>query len=344
MPLNLHGRPSVWYVDGDAECGQAVRYGLLDHAKVTTFADPSSALDELQKTVHPEVVIADLAVSNRNGLEFLRAVVKINPDIAAIAVTDLPDSDELVVRARHDSPLCWRVTSKENFFVGQNMASVVAEAAAEHGRRHLRRLRDEHGLEIQKRLSDEGATNLELGAFSRLEAVLVKHLLSHLDMRQADKFILLWAADLYDLGWRAFPDNPDRAREAAVRIFSGLAGMEKVLEAARDWREHFDGSGPQGKRAQDIPLFARIISVADFVCQAIAERRSPAGIMARVRNHSGTWFDPQVTAVFLQMQVAEEFLQMIEREQQAQKGGARERSAVVNAPPDGEPDPEDSEP
>ncbi|MBI4135496.1 hypothetical protein HY477_02065 [Candidatus Uhrbacteria bacterium] len=337
MALNIHGRPAVWYVDGDSECREAVVFGLLDYAEVTTFADPSSALDALQKTAHPEAVIADLAVSNRNGLEFLRAVVKINSDIAAIAVTDLPDSDELVVRARHDSPFCRRVTSKENFFVGQNMASVAAGAAAEHGRKRLQRLRGEHESEIQKRLYGEGATDLKLSALSRPEAVVVAHLLPYLDLPQKDKFLLLWAADCYDIGWRVASGDSHRAREAAVRIFSGLAGMEKVLEAARDWREHFDGSGPQGKRAQDIPLFARIIAVADFVCEAIAERRLLAGIMARVRNYSGTWFDPEVVEVFLQMQVAEDFLKMVKHERQAQKGGERERSAAANAPPDSEP-------
>ncbi|MBI5886224.1 MAG: hypothetical protein HZB85_06545 [Deltaproteobacteria bacterium] len=69
--------------------------------------------------------------------------------------------------------------------------------------------------------------------------------------------------------------------------------------------EFFDGSGyPEGIKGEDIPLMARILTVADTVDAMSADRpyrkgRPMEAIVAELKRCSGTQFDPVMVEAFL---------------------------------------------
>ena len=84
----------------------------------------------------------------------------------------------------------------------------------------------------------------------------------------------------------------------------------EVAEAILYHHERFDGAGyPHGLAGSEIPLMARIVSVADAF-DAITSTRSyqpalPTEYAIReIRIHSGTQFDPEVVEAFLTVEAS----------------------------------------
>jgi putative two-component system response regulator len=75
----------------------------------------------------------------------------------------------------------------------------------------------------------------------------------------------------------------------------------------RHHHERYDGAGyPDGLAGEDIPLAARVFSVADSFDAMTSDRpyRGSIGIeraLAEIRGGAGTQWDPEVVRVFVQM-------------------------------------------
>ncbi|HEX4992389.1 MAG TPA: HD domain-containing phosphohydrolase, partial [Rubrobacteraceae bacterium] len=89
-----------------------------------------------------------------------------------------------------------------------------------------------------------------------------------------------------------------------------LAPVEKLAQAipaVRHHHERFDGRGyPDGLRGEQIPLTARVVSVADAFDSMIRDRPYGYGIsrqaaLEEVERNSGTQFDPRVVKVLLEV-------------------------------------------
>lgn len=85
-------------------------------------------------------------------------------------------------------------------------------------------------------------------------------------------------------------------------------GLEAAAAIVRHHHERWDGSGyPDRLRGEAIPLPARILAVADAF-EAFSHDRpyrpgyGPDGALDEVRRRAGTLLDPQVVAVFCQVQ------------------------------------------
>jgi HD-GYP domain-containing protein (c-di-GMP phosphodiesterase class II) len=87
-----------------------------------------------------------------------------------------------------------------------------------------------------------------------------------------------------------------------LRFFSPL-----VREVVGSHHEHWDGRGyPRKLRGQNIPLAARIFTVADAFDAMTSDRPyrkalRPADAVAEIDRCSGTQFDPRVVAAFMSM-------------------------------------------
>jgi HD-GYP domain-containing protein (c-di-GMP phosphodiesterase class II) len=94
----------------------------------------------------------------------------------------------------------------------------------------------------------------------------------------------------------------------AAQILEPLTFLNGVIDLIKQHHEHYDGSGyPEGRRAEDILLGARIIHVADAY-EAMRSARSYRKIplskeeaIAEIKKNSGTQFDPKVVEAFLKI-------------------------------------------
>ncbi|NUM47085.1 MAG: PAS domain S-box protein, partial [Anaerolineales bacterium] len=103
--------------------------------------------------------------------------------------------------------------------------------------------------------------------------------------------------------WEIMQKHPTYAYE----MLSPIAYLRPALEIPYCHHEKWDGTGyPRGLKGNDIPLAARIFSVAD-VWDALRSDRPyrKAWTSEKVRNyiqdHSGDYFDPKVVEAFLQI-------------------------------------------
>jgi two-component system cell cycle response regulator len=128
-------------------------------------------------------------------------------------------------------------------------------------------------------------------------------------------------AQLHDIGKLAIPDSilmkPGPLDEnewevvrqhtlAGERIVGRVPGLDAVADAVRASHERWDGGGyPDGLAGHDIPLAARIVSVADAYAAMTTPDRpyrlplSPDEAEAEVIRCAGTQFDPVVVEAFL---------------------------------------------
>jgi putative two-component system response regulator len=161
---------------------------------------------------------------------------------------------------------------------------------------------------------ETGAHILRMAHYSELIAL-------GLDLSVENCSLILEAAPMHDIGKVGIPDQillkPGRLtfEEFEVMKQHALFGYEilkgsssKVLSAgaeiARAHHEKFDGSGyPDGLRGEHIPIFSRIVAVADVFDALTSERPyKKAWTLERAAEHikssAGTHFDPKCVSVF----------------------------------------------
>lgn len=133
---------------------------------------------------------------------------------------------------------------------------------------------------------------------------------------------LKYAAHLHDIGKIGIPDmllnKPARLtpeeysviKEHTVigaEILKNISLIPHVAEVARSHHEHYDGTGyPDGLAGENIPLYARIVAIADCY-DAMNSKRiyrnalPPEKIFKEIENNRSIQFDPELTDIFLNL-------------------------------------------
>jgi HD-GYP domain-containing protein (c-di-GMP phosphodiesterase class II) len=129
------------------------------------------------------------------------------------------------------------------------------------------------------------------------------------------------AAELHDVGIVGIPGNIlaqknslskqelDMARKHPIlgaTMLEGVPNLDAARRAILEHHENFDGSGyPDGLRAEDISLPARILHVAEYYDSMTSdrphrERFQPEETIRTIKEGAGTLFDPEVAGMFLE--------------------------------------------
>jgi HD-GYP domain-containing protein (c-di-GMP phosphodiesterase class II) len=142
----------------------------------------------------------------------------------------------------------------------------------------------------------------------------------HIGLRGRDLSNVVLAADLHDIGRIIVPDEilrkPGKLTKseyevvkqhpaAGYDLLQGVRALKDVLPGIRYHHERFDGLGyPDGLAGSDIPLIARIISVAD-VFEALTSPRSHRGAVSEkdaakvLLEVAGSQLDPELVDAFI---------------------------------------------
>jgi HD-GYP domain-containing protein (c-di-GMP phosphodiesterase class II) len=150
----------------------------------------------------------------------------------------------------------------------------------------------------------------------------VMHMAARLDLDAKSARRLHVAAKLHDIGKVGVPEtilnkpgklSPEeytlvrKHPVIAQRILSPIVRSRAVLTAIRGHHERFDGKGyPDNLRGGNIPLLARIITIADAYDALTSTRayRAALGHAAAVeilQDGAGTQFDPELVGPFLEV-------------------------------------------
>lgn len=143
-----------------------------------------------------------------------------------------------------------------------------------------------------------------------------------LGMSDEDLLVLRRAAELHDIGKVAISDSilcklgsltdeeihiMRQHATLALDILGAIRAFQPALPLIKHHHERWDGTGyPDGLSAEQIPLGARIIAIAetyDILTHGAPwkEPMSPAEAKAEVQRCAGTQFDPRVVESFLEV-------------------------------------------
>ncbi|MFH1841903.1 MAG: HD-GYP domain-containing protein [bacterium] len=143
-----------------------------------------------------------------------------------------------------------------------------------------------------------------------------------LGLPEEDIQLLSWTAILHDIGKISIEDGilnkPAKLTDEEYEVVKGhsasgakmlepITQLFSVLPGIRHHHERYDGRGyPDGLMGEEIPLFARIIAVADTFDAIVSARPyREAAMLERaiqvIREGSGTQFDPQMATAFLEL-------------------------------------------
>jgi len=306
----------------------------LDNCVPHVFSDPRAGLGWAQENAM-DLVIVDYMMPELDGLEFIRLLREM-PGNAATPVLMITANDQKQIRYRAlDSganDFLTKPVDKIEFLArAKNMlnlsearkklddrAAWLAEEVRKATAEIVERER-ETVLRLSKaaefRDPETGAHILRMAHFSKLIA-------AGMGLSVDDQDLLLEAAPMHDIGKVGIADKillkPGRLdheefevmKQHATLGFELLKGSaSRVLQAgaeiARGHHEKFDGSGyPAGIKGTDIPIFSRIVAVADVFDALTSERpyKKAWSLEAAVDflvAGSGSHFDPDCVQAFL---------------------------------------------
>lgn len=306
----------------------------LPNCVPVTFADPLQALDWAQANPF-DLLIVDYMMPGLDGISFIQRLRAL-PSCVDLPMLMITANDQKQVRYRAldagATDFLTKPVDKVEFMARANnmlqlgvsrraladraewLAQEVRKAtAAIVGRERETVVRLSKAAEYRD--PETGAHILRMAHYSELIA-------RAMGLPRADCDLILQAAPMHDIGkvgiadhillkpGRLTPDEFEIMKQHAVFGFEILDGSEStVLQAgaliARSHHEKFNGSGyPRGLVGPDIPLFGRIVAVADVFDALTSERPyKKAWDVARARafieEGAGAHFDPECVQAFV---------------------------------------------
>lgn len=298
------------------------------------FTDPCKALDWCRDN-EPDLVVVDYMMPEMDGIQFTQQFrgFESYKDIPVLMVTannettvrhkalisgvtdflNKPlDNSEFVARARN--MLALRQSHKKLMDHAAWLADEVRKATAQIVER------ERETIFCLARASE--FRDPETGAHIVRMAHYSKHIAYVLNLPVDQQDLLLEAAPMHDIGKVGIADaillKPGRLTEDEFDIMKQHATigyellntsnsplLKAAAEIAYSHHEKFDGTGyPRGLVGNDIPLFGRIVAVADVFDALTSERPYKKAwtverALEMLRDGSGTHFDPVCVDAFL---------------------------------------------
>ena len=298
------------------------------------FAEAADGEEGLQVFIRHDIdlIVSDIRMPRANGLELLKQVHMIKPDVVVIMITAFDDSStvkEALKAGAYD-------------YINKPLDLDEVIYSIERGVekvRFLNRLKDyQRDLEKQVTKQTQEIKRVFTGALSALANALEardKYTRGHsrrvtawtvkiaeaLNRPEIEIEQIRLGGIFHDIGKIGIKDNilnkpgkltPDEFDHIkkhpliAVDIIGDLIDRE-VLDIVLYHHEHFDGTGyPSGLKGKKIPLGARILAIADSWDAMTSERPYRRALpreiaLKEIRENSGIQFDPEITAVFLRL-------------------------------------------
>lgn len=311
-----------------------VLVGKIGGCESQCFADPRQGL-EWARDNNPDLVIVDYMMPDMDGLEFIRQL-RMLPGGEIVPVLMITANDQKQVRYRAlnlgaNDFLIKPIDNVEFLARAQNMLILSAAqkkliqrsvGLTEEVRKTTADVLDrerETAMRLCKaaeyRDPETGAHILRMANYSALMA-------ARLGLSKEDQQLLLEAAPMHDIGKVGIADEilrkPGRLDEKEFEIMklhavygyellkgSASPVLQAGAEIAHSHHEKFDGTGyPRGLKGEEIPIFSRIVAVADVFDALMSERPyKKAWTLEEAVDFllagAGTHFDPACVQAFL---------------------------------------------
>jgi response regulator RpfG family c-di-GMP phosphodiesterase len=328
----------ILVVDDDS----AIRDLLTTKLKLSGFdplsCDSGEAALKILARESFDGIISDLNMPGISGLELLTEVRRLVPRTAFLMATGVNDVAVGVAAMKQGAAdYILKPFQMEGVVVSLRRAVEVKrmEAELEEYRNRLEIMVDQRTLELKSALQrveltyDETLEALaaaldlrdnETAGNSRRVTQYSLEMAKRLNFPSDEIKQLERGAYLHDIGKIGIPDyillkpgklTPEETAIMQTHVRIGYELMNRVAflapaaQIVLTHQEFYDGTGyPQGLAREEIPLGARIFSIADTLDAMMSDRPYRQGrayevARAEIQNESGRQFDPHVVAIFL---------------------------------------------
>ena len=289
----------------------------------------SSGMEALRLLEQHDValLITDQRMPGMSGTELLIRTADMRPHMVRIILTGYTDVSSLVEAINCGQVYKYVTKPWSNEDLRQTVSRAMEHYETTKARHDLVLINERLGLRLQeitqgfvRAIADalDAKDDYVHGHARRVSgyAMAIGRRLN-LDMSLLEHLSL--AGLLHDIGKIGTPDEillkpaPLTTTERAVmqlhsergaRMLAGISEMHEVAAAVRHHHERFDGSGyPEGLQGEQIPLTARIISVADAYDAMTSPRPFREALahedaLLHLEDGSGTQFDPLIVRAF----------------------------------------------
>ena len=288
----------------------------LDGFAVFTAAHGQQALDEMGER-KPDLILSDIAMPIMDGHAFFRAVREQSEWISIPFVF-------LTARGEREDVLAGKDMGAEDYLVKpvtrEDLITVVNSRLERSHQLHVAQLQRAYETSLTVLANAiEVRDQYTRGHVERVMAYAFA-IADNLNDHQVNHDQLRFGAMLHDIGkihirettltkqdtlstteWSEIKLHPSTGAE----MIKDIPYLLPAIPVVRYHHERWDGSGyPEGLSGEDIPLVARIVSVADCFDAMTTDRpysaaRSLDRAQHEILNGSGTRYDPYVVEAFL---------------------------------------------
>ena len=327
-------KENILIVDDELGVRESFRMILQDKYNLLIHSEAEEALESVRKK-RIEVALLDIRIPKMNGIELLKRIKEMDSGIQVVMVTGYATLETAVEAMRLGA---FDYLYKP--FDPEKLEDVVREGIR---RRKLgikvsgdlkqleivkkdlnERLRKTHSSTVESLMAAVDAKDAYTSSHSEEVAKYAFFLVRELNLKlpPEEEEIFRYTCSLHDIGkigvserilrkkgglnkkeWEEVRKHP----EIGVSILQPIKFLRKFLPMVLYHHERFDGTGyPEGRSDGDIPLLARILSVADTYHAMRSDRPYRLALdkekaLAELKKGAGTQFDPEVVKVALKV-------------------------------------------
>jgi putative two-component system response regulator len=298
-----------------------------------SFLSPVKALEWCSQNQY-ELIIVDYMMPDMDGIEFIKQL-KNYPNTKGIPVLMITADEHIDVRYQaleagandflnkpiDKTEFTIRVKNMLALYDSQQKLADKAQWLAEEVQKAVKEIRERESELIYRLSKATEYRDPETGSHIKRMSLYSKHIAKQLGLSAAEQELLSEAAAMHDIGKVGISDaillKPDKLTESefsfmkehtkiGYEILSCSASrlMQVGAEIALSHHEKYDGSGyPNGLKEEQIPIYGRIIAVAD-VFDALTSTRpykkawSIEEAVNFLKENSGKHFDPACIEAF----------------------------------------------
>jgi putative nucleotidyltransferase with HDIG domain len=326
----------------DEEPIREIISGLLAAAKFQTrqAASGVEAMALLESGEEFDLILSDLLMPEMDGLALLERSKEKLPDVQVVMVTAVNDI-EAALQAIHNGAYDYltkpfereqllaivrralekRRLQRENDAYRTNLEALVA-ARTQQWKTALADLEKSYDITLEALVDALDAKDADTAGHTRRVTAFTIAIAHRKGLPREDIKVIGRGAFLHDIGKMAIPDKilnkPGKLtdEEMAVmrehaysgyKILSKIPFLAEAAEIVYAHQERYDGTGyPRGLKGDEIPLGARIFSIADTLDAMTTDRiyrpaQSFQAARDEIQRWSGRQFDPEIVKAFLEI-------------------------------------------
>jgi len=292
--------------------------------QVITANSGKQALKHIAKRM-PDLILSDINMPEMDGVEFCKSVKK-DPNLSVIPFIFMSSNDDRSIMRRMLQLGASAYLVKP--FNLEQMVITVEKLLSDH---YLLLLKEKERLDAERKMMLASITSLIFAleardhytrGHSEAVAMLVTEMAKRMNMPQDDIDAIGIAGRLHDLGKIGVPDSillkPGKLTEKEFSlikqhpvigstILGSIPSLEYAIPVIKHHHEQFNGKGyPENLKGSKIPLWARMMAVADTYHALVSDRPYRSGMprakaLQIIKDVRNTQLCPECVDLFLEM-------------------------------------------